>query len=305
MIIDGERLKELANCAQNRVLLCAPFIKVRVLRTILSAIKDGVSVQVVTRWRAVEVASGVSDLEVFELVNERANTKLALLDELHAKLYLADDRGLAGSANLTATALGWADRRNVELLLPVTRSDENVARLLRRLECAEPATYAIRSEIETEAAALDVDRLDEGQDVSADMETFRDQPWLPSCAAPGQLRAMYEDAETTAVVKGTKEDGLADLRDLGLPRGLPPADFREIVRDTLQLMPGFRRIIDQIPQGLTDSAGIALVSEVRPDLSQSDAALQWRIVRDWIAEFFQDDFEVAPQSFVTRLKSRQ
>lgn len=304
MIADGERLKALLNSARRRVLLCAPFIKAGVLRTVLSVIDHGVAVRIVTRWRAAEVASGISDLEVFELANERPNTELALLDDLHAKLYLADDEGLAGSANLTAAALGWAERSNVELLLPVMRSEEEIARLLRRLERAEPATYAIRSAIEAEAAALNVARLDEGQDVSDDMDAARNHAWLPSCAAPGRLRAIYEDAETTAVVEGTREDGLADLRALHIPSGLSPSEFEEAVRDTVLLMPAFRRIINLIPQGLTDSAGTALVSEVRPDLNQSNAALQWRIVRDWISEFFRDEFEVAPESFVTRLRPR-
>lgn len=304
MIADGERLKALVNGARRHVLLCAPFIKVGVLRTVLSGLNDGVAVRIVTRWRAAEVASGISDLEVFELAIERPGTELALLDDLHAKLYLADDEGLAGSANLTATALGWADRSNVELLLPVNRSDEDVARLLRRLGRAEPATYAIRSAVEAEAAALNVARLDEGQDTSDDMGSARNQAWLPRCAAPGRLRAIYEDAETTAVVEGTREDGLADLRDLHIPSGLSPSEFEEAVRDTLLLMPAFRRIIDRIPQGLTDAAGTTLVLEACPRLSQSNAALQWRIVRDWISEFFQHEFEVAPESFVTRLRPR-
>lgn len=304
MIVDGERLKALMNGAQQRALLCAPFIKVGVLRTVLSVIGEGVPVRMVTRWRAAEVASGISDLEVFELANERPNTELALLDELHAKLYLADDEGLAGSANLTATALGWAERSNVELLLPVTRSDEEVARLLRRLENAVPATYAIRSAIEAEAGALNVARLDEGQNVRDDIELTRHQAWLPSCAAPSRLWAIYKDPQTTAVAEGTKEDGLADLRDLHIPNGLSPSEFESAVRDTLLLMPAFRRIIDRIPQALTDTAGTALVSEVRPDLNHSNTALQWRIVRDWISEFFRDEFEVAPESFVTRLRPR-
>ena len=305
MIADGERLKALVSSARQHVLLCAPFIKARVLRTILSCINDGIAVSVVTRWRAAEVAAGVSDLEVFEIANERPDTQLALLDDLHAKLYLADDEGLAGSANLTAAALGWADRSNVELLLPVSRSDEDVARLLRRLEHAEPATYAILSEIEVAAAALDVAQLDEGQDVSGNVDDAPNHAWLPSCAAPDRLRAMYEDAETTEVVEGTREEGLADLRDLQIPSGLSPSGFEELVRETLLLMPAFRCIIDRVPQGLTDSAGTALVSKVRPDLNHSNAALQWRIVRDWISEFFRHEYEVAPETFITRIRHRK
>ena len=34
------------------------------------------------------------------------------------------------------------------------------------------------------------------------------------------------------------------------------------------------------------------------------ATHQWRIIRDWIAVFFEDQFEVAPESFVTRLRPR-
>jgi len=304
VIADGERLKALVSGAREHVLLCAPFIKVGVLGALLPAINDSVAVRIVTRWRAAEVASGISDLEVFALAAERPNTALALLDDLHAKLYLADDEGLAGSANLTGAALGWSEKSNVELLLPVKRSDPDVVRLLRRLDDAAPATEALRSAIEAEAASLEAAQLDEGAELSDATQSVRHYAWLPRCAAPGRLRAIYEDPQTTAVVDGTRDDGLADLRDLHLPAGLSHVEFDEAVRETLLLMPAVRRMIDRIPQGLIDTAAIALVAEARPDLTGSDAALQWRIVREWIAEFFRDQFEVAPETFITRLRPR-
>ena len=305
MLVDGERLKTLVTGARREVLLCAPFIKARVLATLLAAIDKGVSVHVVTRWRAVEVASGISDLEVFEVTHEHPNTELALLDDLHAKLFLADDTGLAGSANLTAAALGWSTKSNVEILLPVRRTDPDVTRLLWRLASAQPATYATRSAIETEAAALSAARLDEGEDVADDIAIARSRAWFPSCATPGKLRTIYDDPHTTAVVAVTRANGLADLRDLDIPSGLSPSRFQEAVRETLLLLPTFRSILDRIPQGLSDSAGIALIGETRRDLPASETAIQWRIIRDWILEFFGDEFEVAPESFVTRLRSRQ
>jgi len=304
MIADGERLKDLMNGAQKTVLLCAPFIKVDALQTVLSVISVDVAVRIVTRWRATEVAAGVSDLEVFELSNDRPRTKISLLDDLHAKLYMADDSGLAGSANLTGAALGWAQQSNVELLLPVTQSNADVSRLLLRLQNAEPATYAIRTLIKAEAEALNVARLDEGLDFRDDIDVNPNFAWLPSCAAPDSLRTIYENPHTTVVVKGTRDDGLADLRDLHIPARLTPVEFTIAVQDTLLLMPAFERIVGQIPQGLTDSAGISLISDLRPDLNQSSAKHQWRIVRDWISEFFPERFEVAPESFITRLKPR-
>ena len=44
------------------------------------------------------------------------------------------------------------------------------------------------------------------------------------------------------------------------------------------------------------------MKESRPELESQDAERQWRIVRDWITVFFADKFEVAPESFITRLK---
>ena len=304
MIVDGERLKALFRDAQREVLLCTPFIKARVLKTLLSTVEASVFVRVVTRWRAREVAAGVSDLAVFEIANNRPNTELALLNDLHAKLYLADDSGLVGSVNLTATALGWAERTNIEILMAVRRENPDVERLLKRLDTAVQATFAIRSAVEVEAATLTVPKLDESQDFAKESDDGRKWAWFPRCAAPDKLHAMYVNSETAAVVEGTRGDGLADLHDLHTPSGMSAADFANAVQETLLLMPAFKRIIDRVPQGVTDADGIGLVIEERPDLTQPDAAHQWRIIRDWIAVFFEDQFEVAPESFVTRLRPR-
>ena len=97
-MVEGERLKALLAPAQRRVVLCAPFMQARVVETLLSVVADDVMVRIVTRWRAVEVATGVSDLGVFEVANRRPRTELLLLNDLHAKLFVADERCLVGSS---------------------------------------------------------------------------------------------------------------------------------------------------------------------------------------------------------------
>ncbi len=304
MVLDGERLKGLLQNAQHEVLLCTPFIKAKVLETVLSVVDASVFVRIFTRWRAAEIAAGVSDLAVFEIANERPRTELKLLDDIHAKLYMADNRGLVGSANLTATALGWTERSNVEILIPVQRTNAEVLYLLKRLESAAQATFTIRSAVAEEAVALTELKLDESLDMVEESENKRKQEWLPRCAAPQKLYTMYVDTDTTAVVEGTRGDGLADLHDLNIPRGLTKGDFADEVREILCLMPVFKRIIDLVPKGLSDADGVRFVSETRPTLSGSEATLQWRIIRDWIEVFFANQFEVAPDSFVTRLRQR-
>lgn len=304
MIVDGERLKSLLERAKQRVLLCAPFIKAEVLQTVLPLVSTSVPVRIVTRWRPVEVALGISDLEVLDIANARPHTELRLLDDLHAKLYLADEQCLVGSANLTASALGWTKRSNVELLVPAKPYDADVAFLLERLAAADLATEEIRSKIENLATTCEVSKLEEGWAMTGKAEARR-LAWLPRCAAPDKLYEIYLNPETNVVVEGTKEDGLADLRDLQISPGLSEMDFKANIQGTLHLMSAVARIIDAVPQGLTDAGGITRVEEARPDLLGPDAEKQWRIVRDWLAVFFLDKFEVATDSFIVRLRPRQ
>ena len=301
MVTDGERLKALLEEAKERVILCAPFVKERVLRTILAAIPSPLPLTVVTRWRPDEVAAGVSDLEVFDVISEMENAELLLLDNLHAKLYVADENCLVGSANLTASALGWSKSSNVELLMPAKTDDFYVALLLKRLENARTATAEYRQEIQAEADSLESINLIEGEAMTSEKDN-RHLPWLPRCAAPDRLYEIYMDASTNVVAKGTRDDGLADIRDIDLPDGLSPDVFQEGVKSSLLHMSVFSEIIREVPKGLTDAQGQSVISRARPEFDKEDVEVQWRIVRDWVAVYFRDQIEVAPASFVTRLK---
>ena len=246
----------------------------------------------------------ISDLTVFDIANERPKTKLSLLTPLHAKLYVADDDCLVGSANLTATALGWRPNSNLEILVPGKRSDADIALLLTRLAYATPATFQIRANVEKAAAALEKPILDESQDVLPEMLESISSPWLPRCAAPNKLFPVYEDPNMKLVTEDTKDDALSDLQDLAPVRGLDKEDFRHYIRDALRQIPSIQRILDNIPAGMTDAQGEGLVQDLRQDLPPSDVKKQWSIVRDWIDVFFQDQFEVAAQNYIVRLKSR-
>ena len=301
MMVEGERLKALLATARRRVVLCAPFMKAKVVETLLSVVSDEVVVRLITRWRAVEVAAGVSDLGIFDMANRRARTELLLLDDLHAKLFVADERCLVGSANLTGAALGWSEFSNLELLVSVPARDDDVAVLLRQLEAATPATLAMRSEIECEAAGLEVGTWGEASPVTAE---DRSRGWLPRCAAPDKLFDIYENPDTPRVAAETRQDGIADLRDLRIPPDLSRKRFLKAVPAALRRLPSLQRILAEVPGVIRDHRGVELVASADPAAGRDDAALQWRIVRDWIAVFFSDEFEVAPESFVTRLKPR-
>lgn len=304
MLVDGERIKALVANASREVILCAPFIKVGPLRALLEVVQEGVAISVCTRWRPVEVAAGVSDLEIFEVINALENAELRLLNELHAKLFVADNRCLVGSANITGAALGWSDKPNVELVVAIERADPSVQQLLKRLVLSNVASYEQKCAVEAEAKEIKVPtsmvESMKGSELTAEVAGR----WFPVCAAPDKLYRVYRDPQTDAVVEGTREDAVADLTALGPPKGLSELEFNRFIADILRQFPAIQEIFDKVPERLNDERGAELLREIKGGTSEAESRKQWAIVRDWIRVFFEDEFEVAPERYVVRLKRR-
>src|SRR6266566_1157307 len=117
MALIVDRLIALCSSADYELMLVAPYIKRPILAQLFAATKPSVSVQVITRWLPQDIRAGVTDIEVWDLVQERPRSCLRLRQDLHAKYYRADNRCLVGSANLTAAALGLSAAPNLELLV--------------------------------------------------------------------------------------------------------------------------------------------------------------------------------------------
>ena len=100
----GARIQALFESADGETAVIAPFIKVDALRSLLEVIPAGLHLRCVSRRRPKEIDAGVSDPEILDLLEARGNFSLSLVDPLHAKLYIAGDQCLVGSANVTAAA---------------------------------------------------------------------------------------------------------------------------------------------------------------------------------------------------------
>lgn len=294
---DGDRLLAHLATARREVLLCAPFIKAPVLERLLSAIDPAVAVEVVTRWRAAEIAAGVSDLEVLDIVFARPGATLSLKDELHAKLYIADDEVLIGSANLTATALGWCDKPNLELLTATAISNPEVQACRLALAGARPASEEERATLQVLVDQIEAPRLPEGEPVDPAFA----EPWLPRLGAPERLFMAYLPAVRERLTTESLETADRDLQALDMPEGLSETQFRAAVAERFMTMPVVRQLLAAADQDLTDADAIALIDRLLPT-SDLAAPLRWSVVREWLTYFLQDRYEIAPQSFVTRLR---
>lgn len=293
---DGDRLVEHLSGAKVSVIICAPFIKARVLTKLLAAIPDGVPIRVITRWLPKEVAAGVSDLEVFDVVGKRDRASLSLLDRLHAKIYVADDAVLIGSANLTGAALGWSATPNLELLTDAGLDRDDVRRCLAALEEGRQATAAERDRIAKESLAFPKLELadDAGEDAPSAM-------WLPLLGAPARLYQAYVPASRERLSSSVLESALGDLAALGVPSGLSEAEFKSAVADAFSAMPAVRRLLDAAEDDLNDDRAIGLIAEV-PVASNLPPDQLWLMVREWMTYFLADRYEIAPASFIIRRK---
>lgn len=295
---DGDLLIEHMRGAQSSALLCAPFIKTTVLKALLDCLSKDVSVRVVTRWIPEEIAAGVSDLGVFDLVHANENCTLHLLDNLHAKVYIADEDVLVGSANLTGRALGWSTSPNVEILTRVAASDSSVSRCLAALENARPATKEEMERIRQLVDAMKSPPLPE----SAEADDANARPWLPTLSAPSRLFEAYLPQARERLTQPVVAAADVDLKALDIRSGLSQDEFKEAVKAGLRTMTATRRILEAARSDLSDAAGADLVQK----LSSSDdisPQVQWAIVREWITYFLGAEFEIAPQSFIVRQRS--
>ena len=194
----------------SRATIIAPFIKTDALRSLLDVIPSSASIRCVTRWLPAEVAAGVSDLEVLDVLEVRGAHELLLVDRLHAKLYIADSHCLAGSANVTRSGLGETDDAgNIEILVDTELGDPSVVALLRSIEShAIPATRAMAdavrrlAEVLPEAPSLGVNTA-----------------WHPVSRHPEQAYRAYRDPRRDSLAL------LIDCCSLTSPGRISPRDW--------------------------------------------------------------------------------
>ena len=180
----GARIRALFESAEGEIAVIAPFIKVDALRSLLQVIPAGPHLRCVSRWLPREIAAGVSDPEILDLLETRGNFSLSLVDRLHAKLYIAGDRCLAGSANVTLAGLGErGDGSNIEILVETTIDESGIAATLEAISRAErPATRSM---------AQTARRLADSLASSTASAVALNAPWFPGSRRPEQAYRYY------------------------------------------------------------------------------------------------------------------
>jgi len=293
----GQALLALCEQATAEVFLAAPFIKEGVLRRLLQVIPRESEVTIVTRWIPEEVAHGVCDLGILGLANQRPKTQIRLHPCLHAKYYRVESRCLVGSANLTATALGWCPIPNIEILLEVSAGEHGLPQLEERLlhqsiiatesirKSVEHAVEEIRNKISIESAGESIEL----------QNTSQPSAWLPMCISPEYLFKIYSGADTSTLLTSAVDAGQHDLSLLAVVPGLSELEFHRYVVAILDQTPVVQEIMSLSRNSfITSETATIVVGKVMEGIPNPsyDAETYWLALKKWLLHFFPDRYRV-------------
>ena len=293
---EGERIRDLFRNAERQITIVAPFIKKDAFQALLDVVPDEVQVRCVTRWRSHEVAAGVSDPEILDVLEGRGRYSLSVVDELHAKLYVAGERCLAGSANVTLAGLGErAGGGNIEVLVEASVGDPAIVATLTKIaEIERPATRAM---------AVSVRRLAEELAASARGAEIADLGWFPRSRRPEQAFRYYS-APPEGFLGTADRLLLGDLAGADVPPGLLEEEFRREVRELLRSTAAGQYVLDAEEDSLVTRADLAPSIEhvgSRGGASQEDL---WRAFVEWMSYFFAERLMKQPVADVGLRRAR-
>lgn len=133
-IIDGSQAKswllDIVDSNTEEINFCSAYIKISSVEHFFStyqAKKFNGTARLLARWKAVDLASGASDLEVYEFC-KKYEIDFHIKENFHGKLYQAKPGGiLIGSFNLTNSGFSLREKANEEAGANLPNNEENIA----------------------------------------------------------------------------------------------------------------------------------------------------------------------------------
>ena len=274
----GEQIRSLFDIPCREVKIIAPFIKTAAFKSLLSVIPIETKVICITRWRTREIAAGVSDIEIIRILQKRGNFELHLVDNLHAKLYIAGERCLVGSSNVTLAGLGESSDPNIEILVETKANDPNVALVLNEINSTKiAATEEMAFAILQIANSLNIENFPQ-------VDNFI---WVPHSRRPELSYKLYVNPPTKNIIQADKVL-LSDLAMANLPPNLTESEFKLYFRGLLENFPLANEVLNYSNDTIVTFGESHTYFEEFSDNNFSSHDL-WLAFVSWMAYFFSDD----------------
>lgn len=292
----GERVETACRQAQREVFFAAPFIKRQALQRLVSLIPESLPLTVVVRFLPLDIASGVTDAEIVGDLLARKNTRVLAQPALHAKIYRIDDITFVGSANLTNRALGWTSAPNIEVLVDVPATQDDV-------RAAEDLLVKSAYTLTLEMAAAILANLPKVEIIAAS-DTTPAIFWIPACRRPASIWEVYATGDAPTATRSVVEAAKRDLQYLQIAPDLPRTAFQQVVRAAFVASPFCQMLHARIALGgITDDEGPQWLKETFDIALVEDPADVWANVKEWLREWSSDTLHFS--SHVERITAAQ
>ena len=258
----------------DRIVLVAPYIKLDALSMALDKIGNDASVECFSRWTALDIQVGASDIVCRTLVKRRGGS-FRLHNRLHAKYYRADDYVLVGSANLTQSGLGQSNSPNLEILTQASASFGWVGfekTLLRESREVTDQEFELWEQCPVTETRLPTDGFPE-MDIG---------DWKPHTRQPDYLWRVYSGKSLPS--DDQYEPATADLAALLVPSNLNRETFEGWVRTAVSASAFVRSVLERIDT----QDGPVLWDAVCVEWNVSDRATAARLVetvQSWVRRY--------------------
>ena len=273
----GKRIRSIFENAKSGVII-APFIKMDALQSLLKVIPADIPLRCVTRWLPKEIAAGVSDPEILDILEERGKFTLSLVDRLHAKLYIADDRCLAGSANVTLAGLGESGQAgNIEILLETNIHNPVIVATLDEINRVEyPANRTMALVARHLANSI----------FASERLMINENGWFPVSHQPEHAFQLYKESPE-GYIRTTDQLLLHDLGCANLQPGMQEKEFNTEIRSLLATIPITKIILDETRDKVFTCADVFSYLEA---ISGEEFSIHdlWRSFVNWMVYFFSD-----------------
>lgn len=264
--------KLLGYCKNAKSLfIAAPYIKTDALTRVLGAAKSMDSIVCITRWRPNDIVFGASDVRCRNLVISRGGS-FRLHPYLHAKYYRFDDVCLIGSANLTASAMGWVAHSNLEILCSAGVDfdrqvfERELVRGSREVSDAEFSRWDTLGHIKKQERG----KIGWSQ---ASLES-----WRPSTRDPKNLVIAYLEREDEIASIDERKATAHDIQALSVPLGLSEGKFKAWMSTCLLATP-FANSVLQLTEA--DKLNAARSLAVTYGLGETEARRDMETVHNW------------------------
>lgn len=297
----GNKLVKSAELASKDVVLVSPFIKLNAIKKIIETLSADASIKCYTRWRCDEIVQGISDIEIWDLLNQRKNSQLFLIHNLHSKYYRFDSQIFIGSSNLTKSGLNWSPTSNFETLINLSDSDltQNdfefqlslLGKVVDQKQYERTADLVEKYRLENPNIKLNFEALYDLAEINLDSDVNsnnfkRNSIWAPVTRSPEILFDIYS-GNLDAISKTTLVGALDDLGHLDLPSNLRLIDFNLEVKHRLLMEP----LLEDIDNFLIQSRRFGEMRELLEKLSISDASHSWQTLMRWLLFFAGDLYQ--------------